>query len=96
MTIAFDGEPRLGTVPGIVTVERGGERVTGATVELTGDMTHAGMIPVVRSAPEAAAGTYRADDFEFTMAGDWILTAKVTLPDGTNVTAETRVTVPGR
>lgn len=96
VTIAFDGDPQLGTVPAVVTVTEGGQGVSGATVQVTGDMTHAGMIPVVRDAAETAPGTYRADDFAFTMAGDWILTADVTLPGGTKVSAESQVTVPGR
>ena len=70
--------------------------VSGATVEVTGDMTHAGMVPVITEASESEPGLYRADDFEFTMAGDWIITAEVELPDGSKEMAETSLTVPGQ
>lgn len=65
-----------------------------ATVEVTGDMTHAGMIPVVADAlPDDAPGTYATRDFAYDMAGDWVLTAEVTLPDGRRGFGETTVTV---
>mgnify|MGYP003563774709 CR=1 FL=1 len=65
-----------------------------ATVTVTGDMTHAGMVPVVADAPPAdAPGAYLTDDFAYDMAGDWVLTAEVTLPDGRRGFGETRVTV---
>ncbi len=47
--------------------------VTGATVRVEGTMRHAGMVPVVRDAVETAAGRYAVDDFDLTMAGDWVL-----------------------
>jgi hypothetical protein len=70
-----------------------GSGVTGASVEVTGDMTHAGMVPVISSAQETRAGEYATDSFEFTMAGDWILTTDVTLSDGTTVTDEIELNV---
>ncbi len=95
--VETEGEPTLGASPIIVYVlGDDNDGVSGATVRVTGDMTHAGMVPVVAEATESAPGLYRADDFEFTMAGDWILTAEVTLPDGSEETAETAVTVPGQ
>ena len=94
--VETEGEPMLGETPVIVYVlGENNDGVSGATVEVTGDMTHAGMVPVVAEAVESAPGLYRADEFEFTMAGDWILTAEVTLPDGAEETAEAAVTVPG-
>ena len=94
--VETEGEPTLGETPVIVYVlGENSDGVSGATVEVTGDMTHAGMVPVVAEAVESAPGLYRADDFEFTMAGDWILTAEVAFPDGTEETAEAAVTVPG-
>lgn len=70
-----------------------GEGVEGAEVEFLGTMTHAGMTPVIRTAQEAEPGLYTADDFEFTMAGDWIVTAEATLPDGETLEDEATVTV---
>lgn len=57
--------------------------VGGATVQVVGDMTHAGMAPVQAEALPAEDGTYRTEDFAFTMAGDWLLSVDVTYPDGT-------------
>ena len=89
-------DPKMGNLPLNVFLLDGSQGVTGAEVEITGDMTHAGMIPVIVSAQEVEAGLYRADDFEFTMAGDWIITTEVTLPDGKKLMEEIKVTVPGQ
>lgn len=68
--------------------------VADAAVEVTGDMTHAGMVPVVADAlPDGAPGAYTTRDFAYDMAGDWVLTADVTLPDGRRGFGETTVTV---
>lgn len=56
--------------------------VTGAQVTVTGDMTHAGMVPVIREATEREPGLYETTDFEFSMGGDWFLLAAVELQDG--------------
>jgi hypothetical protein len=47
----------------------GGERLTGAHISLEGDMTHAGMSPVVSEAKEIAPGRYQG-------------TLDITLPGG--------------
>ncbi len=70
-----------------------GSGVSGATVEVTGDMTHAGMVPVIDTAAEVRPGEYATGAFEFTMAGDWILTTDVTLADGTSLTDEVELNV---
>ena len=92
--VELDGDPKLGTVPVSVFILKDGEGVTGASIEITGDMTHAGMIPVITEAQETEPGLYRSDDFSFTMAGDWILTTEIELSDGQKETLETPVTVP--
>lgn len=92
--VELAGDPAVATVPVVVYVLDGGNGVSGATVEVTGDMTHAGMMPVQATAAEAGEGMYRADDFAFTMAGDWVLTADVTTPDGRTIRTEMAVTVP--
>ena len=58
-----------------------GAPVQGAAVSLKGDMSHAGMQPVLADAAETAAGVYEAR-WVWTMSGDWIVTATATLPDG--------------
>lgn len=96
LRIEVDGEPAVGPNPVTVYLLEGAEGVSGASVEVTGDMTHAGMVPVVADAAEVEPGLYRAEGFEFTMAGDWVLSAEATLPDGRTVSGESAVTVPGR
>lgn len=93
-TIVVDlpDDPVVGDAPLTVRVERDGEALRGAQVEITGDMTHAGMAPVVATAEEQDDGSYRADDFAFTMAGDWILTVEVD-HDGERMTSEVDTTV---
>ncbi|MDZ7707296.1 MAG: FixH family protein [Trueperaceae bacterium] len=85
--------PAVGPATVVVRVDRDGVAVEGADVEITGDMTHAGMVPVIRAAFEASPGVYRADDMVFDMAGDWIVTADVTLPDGSTTRQEAATTV---
>jgi hypothetical protein len=71
--------------------------VTGDTevqsVNVRGDMNHAGMVPVIGETSEAEeANTYRVP-FHWSMGGDWILTVEVTLADGSKVSEEFTVTV---
>ncbi len=65
--------------------DAGGQPLSGAVVQLRGDMTHAGMQPVLATMDDLGNGQYRTDDWEFTMAGDWILTVQAEMPDGTRV-----------
>jgi hypothetical protein len=59
-----------------------GQAVEGAQLSVRGDMTHAGMTPVLAEATELGDGRYQAD-WEWTMAGDWVVTVEVELLDGT-------------
>ncbi len=96
VTIELNRAPIMGEVPITVGVLDAGEPLTGATVRIVADMTHAGMQPVLRDALEVSPGDYRADDFTLTMAGDWIITATVTTPDGRRASAELLINVPAR
>lgn len=79
-------QPTVGTTPVSVTLhDAQGRPLSGADVQLRGDMTHAGMQPVITTMNDVGGGQYRADDFEFTMAGDWVLTVEAELPDGGRV-----------
>lgn len=64
-----------------------GAPVDDATLAIKGDMTHAGMEPVLANAAGGSNGTYEMP-FEWTMAGDWVVTVRAALPDGR--TAEQR------
>lgn len=60
-----------------------GSPATGAVVRIVGDMTHAGMVPVVApTVVELGNGVYRSEGFAFDMAGDWVVTAEVRYADG--------------
>jgi hypothetical protein len=69
-----------------------GQSVTGAQVQLEGNMSHPGMKPVLADAKEVATGRYEAP-LEFTMAGDWFVQVNVTLADGGSV--QRLVEIPG-
>jgi hypothetical protein len=56
--------------------------VDDAAITVKGDMTHAGMVPVLGEADQGDKGLYKVP-FEWTMGGDWVLTVQATLPDGT-------------
>ncbi len=70
-----------------------GAPVSGATVEVEGTMTHAGMEPVIVATEETSDGTYVTQDFAFTMGGDWVIIVRAILADGS--TAEQRVELRG-
>lgn len=65
-----------------------GAAVEGAEVQVEGNMTHAGMAPAFGTAQDDDEGMYVIPGFRFTMAGGWILTVRVTLPDGRQGTYE--------
>jgi hypothetical protein len=58
-----------------------GKPINDARLEIRGDMTHAGMVPVVVKVTEGVEGAY-STAFEWTMAGDWVLTVRAELHDG--------------
>lgn len=72
--------------------EADGQPIIGATVDLEGNMTHAGMAPVISQAQEVGAGQYEAP-LDFNMAGDWFILVRAALPDGRKL--ERQVDVPG-
>lgn len=91
--IETDGEAKLGKTPIVVYVLQNGEGISGAKIEITGDMTHAGMVPVISEAVETEKGLYRADDFAFSMAGDWVITADIKLANGDKMSSDKAFTV---
>lgn len=66
--------------------------INDADVRIRGDMTHAGMVPVLADTASSQDGVYKVP-FEWTMAGDWSVTVMVVLPDGRAVTREFKVVV---
>jgi hypothetical protein len=56
--------------------------IDNAKITVRGDMTHAGMIPIMAETENGNKGLYQLP-LEWSMSGDWIVTVQVTLPDGT-------------
>ena len=93
MDLSFDPAPRVGaTTCTVALADAAGAPVTGATVEVEGNMNHAGMVPVFAEPREVAPGRYQAP-FEFTMGGDRFAIVRAELADGSSM--EQIVEVPG-
>ena len=70
-----------------------GNPVEGATIEVEGIMTHAGMKPVIVETESLGEGKYATQNFTFSMGGDWVLIVRATLADGS--TAAQQVDLKG-
>ena len=66
--------------------------VTGARIELEGDMSHPGMAPVFGEATEVGKGQYRGR-LDLPMGGDWVILMHVTLAGGQKI--ERQIDVKG-
>jgi hypothetical protein len=91
--IEVGDNPTTGNLPVSVFILRDNQGVSGAAVEVTGNMTHAGMEPVIVTAQESEAGLYVADPFVIEMPGDTVVTADITLQDGTKFSVDKAFTV---
>jgi Cu(I)/Ag(I) efflux system membrane fusion protein len=77
--------PRVGRARVALRVsDAAGRPLSGARVELEGNMSHAGMRPVFGEATESGPGRYESA-LEFTMGGDWVILVRLTLPDGRKI-----------
>lgn len=86
-------QPAVGPAQLVVTVtDAAGQPVNNATLDIEGNMTHAGMVPVFAQASGGENGRYIVP-FEWTMGGDWSVTIEVTLANGQVVSHEFPVTV---
>lgn len=92
ITVSYDpNPPAVGDATLMVTLtDANGDPINDATVNVRGDMNHAGMAPVQGDAENGDNGVYTIP-FEWTMGGDWILTITATLADGTEVTDEVEI-----
>lgn len=81
----------------IAITDTDGAPVPITEITVVGDMTHAGMVPVhadvITLQPD---GTYIAEDFIFTMAGDWFVQIDFTLETGVDGATEEFFTIPAR
>jgi len=66
--------------------------VTGAHIQLEGDMSHPGMAPVMGETKEIESGRYQGV-LQLNMAGDWVVLAHVILADGRKL--EPQINVSG-
>jgi hypothetical protein len=74
--------PRVGPVTITLRLnDASGKPVDGARITIEGNMSHAGMPPVLAQAGKVDAGWYQAN-VELSMAGDWIVLVHVVLQDG--------------
>jgi hypothetical protein len=69
------------------------ESLALTSVEVVGDMTHAGMIPVEAKAVPQGGGVWKVDDFDLNMRGDWILTVTARDKEGKKYVKEVRFTI---
>lgn len=77
--------PRVGQVEIWLHLKDASQKaIMGAEIKLEGNMSHAGMSPVLVDTQEVAPGEYHAN-IELSMAGDWIMLVHLTLPDGVKV-----------
>lgn len=60
-----------------------GQPITDAALSIKGDMTHAGMVPVLAEVQGGDVEGYYNVPFEWTMAGDWVVTVEAMLSNGT-------------
>lgn len=94
LSIAPD-PPTVGDATLVVSLrDANGDPISGANIDVRGDMNHAGMEPVEADASTDVSGDYRIP-FEWTMGGDWFVIVNATLPDGTVVEEQFDYTVMG-
>lgn len=86
-------QPAVGPAALLVTLtDASGRPIEDASLDIEGNMTHAGMTPVLAQVSSGSGGRYQAP-FEWTMGGDWIVTVKATLADGRTISRQFPVVV---
>jgi hypothetical protein len=89
--------PSVGPARLIISLhDTSGAPIPGADIAVEGNMSHAGMTPVLATAQEVAPGQYSVPEFVFTMAGDWFLILRATLPDGRSTHIQQGTDVTGQ
>ena len=80
--------PPVGTGEVLVRLsDAAGAPIDDARLLLRGDMTHAGMIPMLAAADGGADGLYQVP-VEWSMAGEWVLTVEAVLADDSRAVQE--------
>ena len=89
--VSADGAVADGAV--IVTLrDAAGQPVDNAQLAVEANMSHAGMTPVIANSASGKDGVYRVP-LTWTMAGDWYVDVRFTLPDGQKITRRFPVSV---
>lgn len=97
VTVTADAPLAIGAIPLRVRITQDGAPVSVRELTVVGDMTHAGMVPVVSEIiTEQPDGSYLAEDFAFTMAGDWFVQVDFVLAAGERGEVEEFFTIPAR
>ncbi len=92
LTIAPD-PPTIGDATLTITVTQQNQPLAGAAVAVRGDMTHAGMRPIIPDAASTDAQGKLVVPFKWSMSGDWIVSVTVTLADKSQIAQDFNVTV---
>lgn len=85
--------PKTGNLPVSIYILKDNQAVSGASVTVTGNMTHPGMVPVIAEAKESETGLYIANPFVIEMPGDTVVTADIRLNDGNKFSVNKAFTV---
>ena len=84
--------PKIGTGTLTVVVTHAGQPISGAQVDVRGNMNMAGMAPILGSGKSDAQGEISLP-FKWSMGGDWTVTVMATLADKSQVSQDFNVTV---
>ncbi len=78
----------------ITLTDADGNPIEDARLDVKGDMSHAGMEPVLAEVEGGAGGVYQVP-FKWTMGGDWFVTVDAVLADGTTISRRFDLSVAG-
>ena len=85
--------PVVGDATLTLAVTQQNQPLAGAAVAVRGDMTHAGMRPIIVDATKTDAQGKVDIPFKWSMSGDWIVSVTVTLADNSQVSQDFNLTV---
>jgi hypothetical protein len=96
VTLAVTPDPPVvGPATLVITLkDAAGSPVNDALLNVKGDMSHAGMQPVLAEVEGGVDGVYEVP-FRWTMGGDWFVTVDATLADGRTLSRRFDLNVSG-
>lgn len=87
MTVVAETTTVGNTTLTITLTDPTGAGIDNAELTIKGDMSHAGMQPVLANTSGGQSGIYNVP-FEWTMGGDWIVTVDAMLADGRSLSRQ--------